>query len=249
MHRLRILLLPLLSLAACGEARIADGGDAHATAPTTTPDQAEAHDAEAERRADGRAPYEALPNARVDPATAVRYSVVDGLLRGGDTLASARERLGAPNVAAGMLPGPEGTTLPGWTLYPGHPTRELAVHLDESGRHPASIVAGEDVSEWRRADGVHIGMSSDELAQLNGRPFDFLGFDWDMGGYVADWNGGALGRDGGSGPVRLCPAERGEDEAPVELPAGDQEFSSSDPRMKDAQASVCEFAVQLGGAG
>jgi hypothetical protein len=251
MSRPWIPIAVVLSLAACDGSRDAtpptarDAARPAAAAASDGGTEAGVHDAASEREADGRAPYEALPQSRVD-ADGVRYSVLDGLLRGDDTLASARERLGNPNVRPDTLPGAEGEMVPGWTLYRGHPTRELSVYLDEAGVHPVSIVAREDVSEWRRADGVAIGMRIDELARLNGRAFDFYGFDWDMGGYVSDWNGGRLEPRGESaGAVRLCPLERSETDPPVDIPLGDSEFASDDPRARAAQAWVCELSVNL----
>lgn len=244
-----LLLLSVLWLAACSDGDEArnDAVGASDADPAREPDTPAPHDEEAERVADGRAPYEALPDMQVDPASGVRYAVLDTLLRSDDTLDTARARLGAPNIVPDTLPGAEGEAMAGWTMYPGHPTRELSVYLDEAGLHPASIVADEDVSEWRRADGVAIGMNSNELAELNGRPFDFLGFDWDYGGLVTDWNGGALARQGDpTGSVRLCPPEPIEGMPPPDLPMGDAEFTSDDPRMQDAPGWVCELGVNLG---
>lgn len=237
-------LCALLALAACSGSPSPPSAGNPAGEPANV--QGGILDEEAKRIADGRAPYEALPDLRTDPASGVRYGVIDGLLRSDDTLETARARLGAPNVVPDTLAGAEGEMVQGWTLYPGHPTRELAVYLDDSGTTPRSIVAGEDVSEWRRADGVMIGMSSQELAALNGRPFDFMGFDWDFGGVVVDWNGGALGGEAhGPHPVRLCAPETPEGMTPPDLPFGDSEFSSDDPRLAATPAWVCEFGINL----
>jgi len=52
-------------------------------------------------------------------------------------------------------------------------------------------------SHWTEAGtGVRVGTSLGELNRLNGRAFEFSGFDWDFdwdyGGYVSDWKGGKL---------------------------------------------------------
>lgn len=169
--------------------------------------------------------------------------VIESLLRPDDTLASAQERLGVTAVEARELDGAEGETFQGWVLYPADPKRSIDVILDDAGAHPVALrVRGDASGTWARADGVRIGMDSDALQALNGRAFEFSGFDWDYGGNVLDWKGGRLDPgDAPSGSVGLCPPEH----APTDYPAGDQAFLSSDPRMRAHPARVCEFMVVI----
>ena len=166
---------------------------------------------------------------------------IESLLKPDDTLASAQARLGAANVVARELDGAEGETFHGWVVYPDDPKRSIEVVLDEDGVHPEAIrVSSEEATAWMRSDGVRIGMSSVELQTLNGKPFDFSGFDWDYGGSVLDWHGGKL--DPGNAPrggVSLCPPEK----VSEDYPTGDATFSSSDPKMLANPAHVCEFVV------
>lgn len=173
---------------------------------------------------------------------------LDDLVTAEDTLASLRERFGEAQVAVEMLPGAEGETFEGWALFPGEPTRRVDVHLDESGRRPALLIAGADNTTHMRRDGVVVGMNSLELEQLNGRPFDFAGFDWDYGGVVLNWRGGRLGagtEGTGAGPVRLCPHPESLDARPAGYPMGDRDFSSSLPVMRSHPAVVCEVGLRL----
>ena len=108
------------------------------------------------------------------------------------------------------------------------------------------LLAGQEAVAWTRADGVRIGMSSQELAQLNGGAYGFMGFDWDYGGVVTDWRGGRLAPDGASaGPVTLCPRDAGVGQEPTEYPVGDSEFRSDDARLLVNPAWVCEFGVNI----
>jgi hypothetical protein len=43
-------------------------------------------------------------------------------------------------------------------------------------------------------NGIHIGSALAEVEKLNGKPFKLSGFDWDYGGHVRDWQGGALAK-------------------------------------------------------
>lgn len=230
-------LLPavlLFGLAACS-------GD---PAPPAT----DAADATATQPADGADPStdattEVPVAPEAEPADTPR---IDDLVRADDTLATLQQRLGADTAVPEILPGAEGETMSGWTLFPADATRKLSVYLDESGEHPLMLMAGQDATGWTRSDGVRIGMTSQELAQLNGGPFGFMGFDWDYGGVVTDWRGGHLAPDGASaGPVTLCLPEPVEGEPLGDYPVGDNEFGSDDPRLLLKPARVCEFGVNI----
>lgn len=217
--RLFTLLLIVLSLAACRES-----GETAPPAP-----------------ADASAAPAARPAPEAPPSAIETVPALESLLRPDDTLASARSRLGAAQVAEEELPGAEGETSSGWRLYPDDPERSIEVWLNEAGRPQALFVRGAK-SIWVRADGVRLGMTSAELQAKNGRPFKFFGFEWDYGGAISDWRGGALAVDGATrGPVVLCPP----DPYPQDYPAGDSEFPSDDPRMVARPAVVCEFGVNL----
>ena len=220
--RLLTLLLACLSLAACRES-----GDAAPAGSSAAP---KASTATAARE---------LPEA--PPSAVETVPALESLLRPDDTLASAQARHGAAQVIAQELNGAEGETSPGWRLYPDDPERSIDVWLNESGRPQALFVRGEK-SIWVRADGVRLGMTSADLQVKNGRPFKFLGFEWDYGGAISDWRGGALAVDGATrGPVVLCPP----DPHPTDYPIGDSEFPSDDPRVVSHPAVVCEFGVNL----
>ncbi|KFN50973.1 hypothetical protein [Arenimonas composti] len=180
--------------------------------------------------------------AAVPPAN----GLLDGIASGDDTLASLRARYGAENVVERELAVGEGETMPGWVLFPDRPTRQLEVHLDETGEHPAMLVAGSDVTEWQRADGVRNGLTAAELTAINGRPFSFMGFYWDYGGVVIDWKGGALGpEDTVVGPVTLCPPQFADEDIPDGYPAGDGEYASDLAILTTFPPVVCEFGVVL----
>lgn len=47
---------------------------------------------------------------------------------------------------------------------------------------------------WRTSEGLRVATPIGALNEMNGRAFDFYGWEWDYGGTVKDWNGGALSR-------------------------------------------------------
>jgi hypothetical protein len=79
-------------------------------------------------------------------------------------------------------------------------------------------------SRWNLS-GITIGSSLAEVQKVNGKPFLVSGFDWDYGGFVADWKGGALSRmEGGCSVMMRFGKETG---APRNL-SGDGVKASSD---------------------
>ena len=94
-------------------------------------------------------------------------------------------------------------------------------------------------------NGIRRGMTLAEVEKLNGRPFVLVGFDWDYGGAVTDWKGGALaGPAAGGCTVSVSFALPDDvDEAISAAVAGDTEFSSSDTTMKAAKPVVDGFAL------
>lgn len=88
----------------------------------------------------------------------------------------------------------EGESAPGLVLYPDSP-EEVEVLLDEDD-FPIMYRIQEEGSEWATAEGLKVGSSLADLEKINGQPFRLTGFDWDYGGTVTNWNGGALaGKD------------------------------------------------------
>jgi hypothetical protein len=229
------MLRPMLLLCLVTVVAGCNGGDAPPAGAADPPPPAAG--------ASPASPAAEAPSPSPAPAAAESAPAVDTLLRPDDTLTTAQARLGATNLVPREIGGAEGGTLPGWVLYPDDPTRTADVFLDEAGTHPAILRINAPQSVWRRGDGIRIGLTSSELQTMNGRAFEFSGFDWDYGGAVTDWRGGRLDPKGTPrGGLTLCPPE-----SPVEnYPSGDAPFSSDDPRMLAQPAHVCEFMVPIG---
>ena len=189
-------------------------------------------------RAPRVAPERAVP--RASPATSLPRDL-DGLVSANDSFDSLQRRYGAGNVVGQALPGGEGTEVAGWVLFPGDALRHVDIYLDDSGRHPRSVLLS-DRSAWTRSDGLRLGLDAAALERLNGRAFAFSGFDWDYGGYVTDWKDGRLAHGGRFlGPVRLCAPAK----VPAGYPAGEGDFMSDLPAVRAAAPTVCELGVAL----
>lgn len=151
---------------------------------------------------------------------------------------------GAANVSQGTFNGPEGMTAPATIVFGADPKKKLTIlwRDDKARKGIANVSVTEPASQWSGPGGIAIGAKLAEVETANGRPFSLYGFDWDYGGLVSDWKGGAL-----APKVAKCAFtarfNRGVDETQA---SGDSEFSSSDPRMKHDQPYLSEFGVGFG---
>lgn len=93
------------------------------------------------------------------------------------------------------LPGAEGETAKGLVLFPKAPDRRIEVGFfdDKMKRMSGLTLRDAKTSRWTIA-GVSLGSSLADVQKTNGKPFLVSGFEWDYGGFVTDWKGGALGR-------------------------------------------------------
>ena len=183
--------------------------------------------------------------------------VLPGLL-GAEIDIIGLRRLFGSNVRVGQVPGPEGTTAQGATLFADDPTRRAYLYFHDGTTRLALFKVTDRQSGWTLDSGVRIGMSLSHLLALNGKPIKFVGFDWDYGGYVSDWNGGDLAPEDGERirrGVRLGirpevhDARTDDEPSPDSYPVGEGEFSSDDrtyPRLGKV-AEVSEISVAFPG--
>jgi hypothetical protein len=157
------------------------------------------------------------------------------------SFASLQRTFGAANVVDQTVPGPEGTTLDATVLFGNDPARRIEVlwvnEQERAGLLHASI-AGER-SDVRGPGGLRLGVTLTEVEAINGGPFTLMGFNWDMGGAVVDWQGGALSRErlGCSVSVSFDP---GADSAAV---TGDSPYASTLPAMRAAAPRVTRIGI------
>lgn len=152
---------------------------------------------------------------------------------------------GAGNVVFTKIPGPEGTSAPGSVVFSKDATRRFYVTWNnERARKGPHVIVSDEKSTWKTADGIRIGATLTEIEKLNGRPFKLSGFDWDYGGFVEDFGGGALSkRPGGCRlGLRFQPDRKVPDAVSLKV-AGDKTFSSGDPNMRAARPAVSEISI------
>jgi hypothetical protein len=220
-------LLPVLTclciLAGCGESN----------APSTEP-----------------APIAAAPVRPAVPEADLFVLAVGGNgFRPGMGLDGLRERYGIEHVSSVAVPLGEGDSEAGAVIYPDDATRRATVYfVDGKVTGPISAIYVRDPeSIWRGPLGLKLGTTSLELERINGRPFRFLGFDWDYGGYVSNWTEGMLAHaflSPGQLALRLAPAPLAEGQQRVDgYPSGDGEFTSDLPAVRAQPPLVVEMGL------
>jgi len=223
----QLIVLGVLSLAACGGDEPAPVADAPATMK----------------------PSKATAQPPV-PVVDLQVLTVGGNgFRAEMGLADLRARYGDSTVVEQEVPLGEGSTEPGAVIHPDDPSRRAYVYFVD-GKTSGTISAiyiRDPESIWSGPLGIKMGMSSTELDRLNGRAFKFLGFEWDYGGYVSNWADGTLAKaflSPGNLAVRLAPPELTEgSERPSGYPAGDSEFASDLPSVREQAPLVVEFGL------
>ena len=112
-----------------------------------------------------------------------------------DTERSLKQRYGKDAVMQD-LPGAEGEKYKGLVLFPKAADRRVEVAFTDDKAKRASGLTLRDSAKTSRwsVSGITIGSSLADVQKVNGKPFLVNGFEWDYGGFVTDWKGGALGR-------------------------------------------------------
>jgi hypothetical protein len=149
------------------------------------------------------------------------------------------------NITYGEVDGPQGTKLMASVLYPKDPKRRLEVlWQNEATRSDLQVISINGQSTWIAPKGLKLGVPLVTLEKLNGRPFKLAGFDWDYGGAVRDWMGGALSvlPGGCNMGMTLAPDPKVSAETRSQV-SGDKEFLSSDPLMRLANPAVEEITI------
>lgn len=170
-------------------------------------------------------------------------------------LAALRRRYGADAVVEQEVPLGEGQTETGAVIHPGDPARRAYVYfIDGNVGGPITAIHVRDAgSRWTGPMGLRVGMTSRDLERLNGKPFRFLGFDWDYGGYVSNWTDGALATAvlaPGQLSIRLSPPELAEGvDRKDGYPSGDSEFTSDIPPVREQPPVVTEMGLGFVPAG
>jgi hypothetical protein len=148
---------------------------------------------------------------------------------------------GANNVVDEEIDGANNEKIKASVLYPNDPKARLEfIWSDQKARRRPAAIRAKDQSTWASANGIRIGMALADIEKMNGKPFKLSGFDWDLGGRVTDWQGGALGKPLRGGCILGVEFVHPEDAPDANLTkvTGDREFSSDNEDMRAVEPFV-----------
>lgn len=217
-------------LGACQQPAGPGGGAAPAVAPRAAADGAHAGSGVAAGRGAGAAGNRLACGGPFGPGT---------------TLASLKAAFGDRAVREEELTGPEGMTYPGIVIHGDDPARRIEVALtvaSADGPSFGSATVRGGASSWALASGITVGSAFADVVGANGGPFQLSGLGWDYGGFVSDWQGGALAGDATCRvQIRFgLPDEAGDIATSI---LGDTLVSSTDPGFAGAGITVSEAGI------
>lgn len=133
--------------------------------------------------------------ASAERAAAARVIKCEGPFGRNASHAGLVKAFGNTNVVYQEVDGGQDKKIKASVLYPDDPKARLEfIWGDEKARRRPTLIRAKDQSAWASANGVRIGAALADIETMNGKPFKLSGFDWDYGGRVTDWRGGALGK-------------------------------------------------------
>jgi hypothetical protein len=178
------------------------------------------------------------------PVAAADRLVCDGPLGPKTNHADVVARWGK-DVRLQKIDGAEGETLVATVVFGDDPAHRLELIWADEARRQLDTIRLSPRSAWITPDGLAIGATLAEVEKANGRPFALSGFEWDYGGTVTDWKGGALAAPLPGGcivAVVFGPSPKASDAARAAV-AGDRGFSSDDRKMRAAQPIVTRLSL------
>jgi len=160
------------------------------------------------------------------------------------TAGTLADVFGAENVIPETIDGAEGEKVNVTAIYPHDRSRRIEVtFLNEEERTVlTSVTIRGEASQWTGPGGVNLGDGIATVERLNKKPFTLSGFGWDYGGYVTDWQGGAL-NDIAPGCRTTVRFNIPPDVQMADAILGEAPHSSSDPAIRNASAYVSEIMI------
>lgn len=135
----------------------------------------------------------------------------------------------------------EGVMVAASIVYP-NTDNELIIEWEEGKEYQrvSRIRIEKENTQWKTDQGITVGTSLEELIKLNTKDFKFHGFEWDYSGITNNWEDGNINKQ----LVVFLEAENPEAIFPKLL--GDEEFSTADPKAKEAKLKVGSMTIYFG---
>jgi len=178
-----------------------------------------------------------------------------GIITASTTLEELQAKFGNDVSARDTVYIGEGYFEIGTILFKGTPNELQILWKDTTNfKNPANLMIGRNAesnptqTQWNTNTGIKIGTTLKELEQINGKAFKFMGFGWDYGGSVANWNGGKLMEADGVSYFTCVLGYNYEDQSLNPLAdklLGDSEFSSSQVEAQKLNPVIINFQISF----
>lgn len=150
------------------------------------------------------------------------------------------EAYGVENVERKEIGLGEGEMANATVLFPNTDNQLFITwQLDKQFEVIDEILIDEAKTSWMTSQGITVGTTLKELVNINEKPFQFAGFEWDYSGFANDWQGGKISKNLS---VFLEPSNP---EAVYPDLLGDALFSSDLPKAKEADLKVRAMIIRF----
>lgn len=137
------------------------------------------------------------------------------------------ELYGKENVVARTAQDYQGNEI--GTGYYVFPDTDNEMEVLFNGEKGTAVSFTKENSKWKPPFGIKVGDPLEKVVKVNGRDFRINGFEWDNGGAVADWEGGAFA---GKGVNVVFKANNSSDPKLYDQVTGDKRVKSDASAMK-----------------
>jgi hypothetical protein len=125
-----------------------------------------------------------------------------------------------------------------WFVFPDTDNEMQVIFNGERGN---IITFTKEHSKWKSPFGIKVGDPLDKVIKVNGKAFKFNAFEWDNGGVVSDWDGGAID---GKGVALVLKATNSGDPSEYDKVTGDKKIKSDMPVLKKLDVVVDKVVFQ-----
>lgn len=163
-----------------------------------------------------------------------------GLITAKTDFEGLKEIFGASNVIDERICGPECVDSIDVTIIYKETNKELIIHWKENKYHQLiGMIESYAAAPYHTKEHLKIGSTMRDLLKENGQPINFMGFSWDYGGGISNYNNGKL--DGSNIRFRLDLKGESIDNSLL----GDVELSTEMPNAKKNLDNMVVYQLYL----
>jgi len=173
-----------------------------------------------------------------------------GQIKANTTEQDLIEIYGKANVVRDSFLEGEGEYVNETILFPNTKNELQIIWKDaENLKSPYVITYRKPNADWKTDNNICIGTTLKELERINGKEFIILGFGWDYGGTIIDWNGGKIAKTNKLASeldliARLSYSDKVKlNDSELEEISGDKEIKTSNKILQKMNPKIYEIII------